>query len=199
MPRSRRPAAHGVIQLDDSDIDLQPQTDKAGWLFSDFDRIFRHIAAITGSREDHYDIYGHSAGGQILHRMAIFYPRSRADRIIAANAGFYTLPEADRALPFGIADMDLSESDLEAAFSSRLTLLLGARDNHETAGGTFLRTPATDRQGAGRLQRGRTFLETAERRAAELETPLNWTLRTVPDVGHDHVAMSAAAARILYE
>ena len=44
----------------------------------------------VGSREAQYDIFGHSAGGQIVHRMAIFHPDSKARRMVAANSAFYT-------------------------------------------------------------------------------------------------------------
>ena len=44
-------------------------------------------------------MFGHSAGAQILHRMVLFAPGSRADRIVAANSGFYTLADPDQALP----------------------------------------------------------------------------------------------------
>ncbi|MEO1046606.1 MAG: hypothetical protein AAFX04_14300 [Pseudomonadota bacterium] len=194
-----RPDGGGrVIRMRDEDIRFSVNPDRASWLFGDFDRVFDHIVTATGSRQQGYDIFGHSAGGQILHRLVLFHPQARAGRIIAANAGFYTLPDLAEPLPTGLADTGLTEADLKASLGRSLVLLLGEKDDNEGAGGTFLRTPATDRQGPGRLQRGRYFHRTAQRKAAELGIPLQWQVQTVPGAGHDFAAMTRGAAKLLY-
>ena len=92
-------AAAAVIRVRDEDIsfNLNPRRDE--WIFPDFDRIFGLITAATGSTQTTYDLFGHSAGAQILHRMVLFAPGSRADHIVAANSGFYTLADPDQPLP----------------------------------------------------------------------------------------------------
>ncbi|WP_129791881.1 heavy metal-binding domain-containing protein [Sphingosinicella sp. CPCC 101087] len=176
------------------DINDRPET----WLFNDFDRIFAILAGAVGSSRQLYDLFGHSAGGQILHRFALFQPSSRADRIVAANSGFYTLPDFSVPQPFGLAGTGLTESSLAAAFSRKLTLLLGELDNHPERGGIHLHTPLADSQGLDRLSRGRFFFEVARRQAERLGHALNWELEVVPGVAHDHVGMGRAAARLLY-
>lgn len=187
-----------VVRIRDEDIVFTPNPEPDTWLFNDFDRVFGLLKRATGSDQVGYDMFGHSAGGQILHRLVLFHPHSRAQRIIAANAGFYTLPNLDLPMIVGMAGSGVSEATLAQAFSRPLTLLLGEADNGDAAGGTILHTPLVDQQGLGRLDRGRYFFAQAEQRARAMNVPLAWRLRTVPGVGHNFRAMSQAAASLLY-
>src|SRR5271155_4121645 len=40
-----------------------------------------------------YYLYGHSAGGQFAHRLVLFMPNARYQRVVAANPGYYTMPQ----------------------------------------------------------------------------------------------------------
>lgn len=190
--------AADVVRIRDEDISftLNPRPDD--WLFNDFDRVFALLAAAAGSSQTGYDMFGHSAGGQILHRLVLFQPRSRAQHIIAANSGFYTLPDLDAPLLFGLGGIGVDPVSLARSFGCRLTLLLGENDNSDEAGGIHLHTPLADRQGLGRLARGQFFFRFGQQRAEAMGAPFAWRLQTVPNVGHDFRAMSHAAARLLY-
>jgi pimeloyl-ACP methyl ester carboxylesterase len=188
-----------VYRLADEDIVFDVNDDPKGWLFHDFDRLFDMVVKDIGSTETEYDIFGHSAGGQILQRMAIFYPDSKARRMVAANAGFYTLPRLDTPLIFGVADTRLRATDLELAFQEPLTLLLGQLDNENEMRGTQLRTPKADAQGIGRFARGQYFFSESQKIAAGLDAEFRWSIEAVPGVGHDFRRMGEAAARLLYE
>jgi len=179
-----------IVRLRDEDILFTPNPHPELWLFNDFDRVFALLKAAVGSESDGYDVFGHSAGGQILHRLALFHPRSRAQRIIAANAGAYTLPELETPLLFGLDGSGVDADGLGRSFACRLTLLLGENDNSDAAGGIHLHTPLADQQGLDRLSRGHFFYRFAEARAQAMNTPFAWTLRTVPHVGHDFRGMS---------
>jgi hypothetical protein len=187
-----------IVRLREEDISFNPNPRPETWLFRDFDRIFGLLASATGSERASYDLFGHSAGGQILHRAVLVNPRSRADRVIAANAGQYTQPDLDLPLPFGMKDTGMTETSLAGSFACELTLLLGEEDDNADAGGTLLRTPQLDEFGIYRLERGRIFFAAAERRARALGADFNWALETVANVGHDFPAMSRVAARKLY-
>lgn len=187
-----------TITLDDADIRFDVVTNRPDWIFDDFDRVFEQLVQTTDSEQETYDIFGHSAGGQILHRFALFAPRSRARVIIAANSGFYTFPDLSQALPTGIQGTGLTETDLSEAFGAHLVLLLGALDNNDQAGGTLLHTPHIDQsQGLGRLDRGLRFYEHARDEAERIEAVFNWQIKIIDDVGHSYRAMSAAAADYL--
>lgn len=177
-------------------VDVNPSESK--WIFGDFDRIVQVAKEAAGSTRSGYDVFGHSAGGQILHRQVLLHPESEADRIVAANAGFYTMPDLEAELPFGLKGAPVREEDLRASFARNLVLLLGEEDDHPEAGGIFLRSPSADRQGAGRLQRGRHFYEASRARAEEIGAEFDWEIETVPGVGHEFGRMSEAAAEYLY-
>jgi pimeloyl-ACP methyl ester carboxylesterase len=188
-----------VYRLADEDIVFDVNDDPREWLFHDFDRLFDMVVKDVGSRETEYDLFGHSAGGQIIQRMAIFHPDSKARRMVAANSGFYTVPWLDTPLIFGVADTRLTAADLERAFQEPLTLLLGQLDNENETRGTQLKTPKADEQGIGRLARGRYFFSESQKIAAALDAEFRWTIEEVPGVGHDFRRMAAAGARLLYE
>ncbi|MEO1407612.1 MAG: hypothetical protein AAFV54_14135, partial [Pseudomonadota bacterium] len=135
----------------------------------------------------------------VLHRMALFQPSTKADRIVAANAGWYTLPDLNQALPTGLLGSPIGEEDLKRSFASKLTILLGELDDSDAAGGTLLHTPVVDEQGLGRLSRGQNFYRSGQEQATALGVPFHWALKTVPNVGHDYQAMSLAAAQAVFD
>lgn len=198
MPTGPDGATPAIVDLRDEDISFRPNSRPETRIFGDFDRIFGLIVAAAGSERTRYDLFGHSAGGQILHRAVLFDPELRMDRIVAANAGQYTQPDPDLPLLVGMQDTGTTRASLTKSFACRLTLLLGELDNGPEAGGTLLRTPMLDRFGVYRLERGRRFFAAARERARMLGAEFNWTLDTVPYVGHDFRAMSNAAALRLY-
>ncbi len=187
-----------TITLNDADIQFDVATNRPDWIFDDFDRVFEKLVQTTDSEAETYDIFGHSAGGQILHRFAIFAPQSRARVIIAANSGFYTFPDLSQALPTGLEGTGLTETDLTHAFGAQLVLMLGALDNSDQAGGTLLHTSHIDQsQGLGRLDRGQRFFEHSRQEAERVEVAFKWQLQIIDGIGHDYRAMSAAAAEYL--
>lgn len=184
--------------LDEERFEYRVNGNAEEWIFADFDRLFETVVAAVGSERERYDVFGHSAGGQILHRLVLFQPRSRADRIVAGNSGFYTMPDTATALPFGVADTPVTMDGLEESLGRHLVLFLGEEDDASETGGTLLRSPTVDRQGLHRLARGRHFHESGRALAGRLGVDFGWRLRVVPGVGHDFRGMSAAAAEYLY-
>lgn len=178
---------------------LEVNPDRDDWIFADFDRIFAVARSALDLEADSYDLFGHSAGGQILHRLALFHPGSKTDRILAANSGWYTLPELETDFPYGLAGTPVEERGLaEALGEEGLVVFLGEEDDADETRGSLRSTPRADRQGPGRLSRGRYFYRVAEDAADRLGVALGWKLHLVPGVGHDYERMSAAAAEYLY-
>lgn len=193
--------------LSDVEIDRAAMTmtdygierDPRSWLFGDLDAVFTHVLGSTGLKTAQYDLFGHSAGGQFLHRFALFAGiGARAGRIVAANSGWYTVPERGARFPYGLEDAPITDGQLSAALGRRLVVLLGAEDNEHERRGELVRNPQTDRQGTHRLARGRYFHARAAQAARDLGTRFDWTLEVVPGVGHDARGMADAAARLLY-
>lgn len=198
MPPSVNGESPTVINLRDEDISFTVNPHRESWLFPDFDRIFGLLVKATGSAVTQYDMFGHSAGAQILHRLALFHATSKARRLLAANAGLYTLPSLDEPQLSGLAGTGITSRELTAALGAQLHVLLGELDNDGERGGIHLHTPKLDQHGISRLERGRHFFAAGQQQARRLNVPLHWHLHEIPGVGHDHERMGAAAAQILY-
>ena len=188
-----------LVYLDEEKFRYKINSNPEEWIFNDFDRIFSLVVNTLESKQSSYDIFGHSAGGQILHRLALFHPNSKANRILASNSGSYTLPDFNLKIPFGLKGTGMNPQNLNQSFESELVIFLGELDNENETGGLLLRSPTTDQQGLHRLERGKFFYRMAKQKAGEMQTPFNWKLEVVPDTGHDFRKMGAAAAKYFYE
>jgi pimeloyl-ACP methyl ester carboxylesterase len=187
------------VYIDESIKRFSLQPDSKRWLYHDFDRLFDLVISSTGSSQKQYDIFGHSTGGQILHRFALLFPDSKANRILASNSGSYTLPNSDTAFPFGVSNLDLNPSQLKKAFKKNLVIFLGELDNENETGGLILRSPTVDKQGTHRLARGKYFHSYSKTYAKKINSTFNWDLFIVPNVGHNQKLMAKAASQYLYE
>lgn len=186
------------VLLDEDGFTFEMNFDSETYIFNDFDRIFDAVKIELNLTTETYDAFGHSAGGHILHRMAIFHLNSKANKIYAGNSSFYTLPNFDLAYPFGMKNTLIKKDDLKKVFAQQLVVLLGEQDNENETGGTFLRSKTSDNQGLHRLARGNYFYETAKKRAQELDLKFNWKLHIVANTGHNHEEMGQAVGELLY-
>ena len=168
------------------------------WIFGDFDRIFSEVRDQLGLERTTYDMFGHSAGGQVLHRLTLFHPQSKAGRILAANSGWYTVPTFDDTFPYGLANSTATAEQVVKALQADLVVFLGELDNESETRGDLVRTPEVDVQGISRIRRGQYFYRKAMETAEKLNAKFNWRLKVVPKVGHDVQRMSEAAAEYLY-
>lgn len=162
---------------------------KSEWAFSVVENIFDHIKSVNNITNEQYDIFGHSAGGQFVHRMVMLMPESKIGIAIAANSGFYTLPDEDLEFPYGIKN---TEVDLQKVYQKRLIILLGELDNDPSLG-TFRTTDLAMEQGAHRLERGTSFFNANEELKNKKNWAFNWEMDTVENVGHDYEKMSENA------
>ncbi|MGZ5105944.1 MAG: hypothetical protein ACXWHB_15610 [Usitatibacter sp.] len=174
------------------------ETDREKWAFSTIEHLFDEVRDGQSS----YALFGHSAGGQFAHRMALFRPDGRASVIVAANAGWYTMPEwrSDKAkdsFPYSLAGSPAGVNELKRALSHRLVVLLGEKDD-DPRSANLSHTAGAEREGATRLERGENFFKAATAAATELGVPLAWELVEVPGVAHSTEAMSKAAADAMF-
>ncbi len=166
------------------------------WIFNDFDRVFEMVKNELDLRTDTYDMFGHSAGGQILHRFAIFHPNNKANRILAANSGWYTLATDSEDFPYGLKNT--VQTSKYVNFNSNLILFLGEKDDANEKRGSLRRSPEADEQGLHRLARGNYFFNTSRETAVKLKKSFNWEIEIINGIGHDYRKMGEAAADYLY-
>lgn len=168
------------------------------WTFGKVERLFDLVKALTGNTSERYHIYGHSAGAQFVHRLALFAPWARFATAVAANSGWYTMPTyGGKKFPYGLRRSGVSRDALKEAFGRRLVVLLGERDT-DAGDPTLRKTKAINRQGSNRFERGNVFYATASREAARLGAPLNWSLRVVPGARHYDPHMMPVAAQAFF-
>jgi hypothetical protein len=186
------------VHIDENAIEFNVNTNGEDWIFIDFDRVFKLVKNATNSNQGKYDLFGHSAGGQILHRLVLFNPDSKADRILASNAGTYTPPDYNTNFPFGMKNVGINQKKLARSFKKNLVLFLGELDNETETRGRMLRSETADKQGTNRLDRGKNFYTFSEELAKDLKMKFNWKIEVIPNVGHNQKKMAAAAADYLY-
>ena len=138
-------------------------------------------------------LFGHSAGGQFLSRVAAFASPPGVIRIVVANASSYVMPSLDELAPYGMGkvfdDRD-AENRLKSYLSLPLTIYLGEED---TGNKDLHNHPAARRQGAHRLERGENVFRVAKSMASEKGWLFNWNLVKVPKVGHSARRLLTAA------
>ncbi|EDP70860.1 hypothetical protein FBALC1_08873 [Flavobacteriales bacterium ALC-1] len=186
------------VHINENMIEFNINKNKEDWIFNDFDRIFKLVKKATKSKQRKYDMFGHSAGGQILHRFALFYPNSKANRILASNAGTYTFPDFNTNFPFGIMNVGIQKKQLKKSFKTKLVLFLGELDNDSETRGRMFRSETADKQGTNRFDRGNNFYKFSEELSKKHGMKFNWKLELVTNVGHDQKKMAEAAAEYLY-
>jgi pimeloyl-ACP methyl ester carboxylesterase len=166
---------------------------KSEWTYTVIENIFDHLKTVNSITNEQYDIFGHSAGGQFVHRMLLLMPESRIETAIAANSGFYSLPNEKLAFPYGLKNTEIDiKSNLQKAYKKRLIILLGELDNDPSLG-TFRTTDLAMEQGAHRLERGTTFFNANKELTNKNNWTFNWKIDTIKNVGHDYKKMSENA------
>jgi len=166
---------------------------KSEWAYTVVENIFDHLKTVNSITNEQYDIFGHSAGGQFVHRMLLLMPESRIETAIAANSGFYSLPNEKLAFPYGLKNAEIDiKSNLQKAYKKRLIILLGELDNDPSLG-TFRTTDLAMEQGAHRLERGTTFFNANKELTNKNNWTFNWEIDTIKNVGHDYKKMSENA------
>jgi poly(3-hydroxybutyrate) depolymerase len=178
--------------------DVAAQGDREKWAFSAIEHLFDEMR--DGQKD--YRIFGHSAGGQFVQRMALFLPENRASVMVAANPGWYTMPEwrkekAGEPFPYSLAGSRAGEAQLRQALARRLVVMVGEKDD-DPDDENLNQSSGAKKQGDTRVARGENFFKAAGAAAADLGVKLNWEFIEVPGVAHDGKSMSTAAAQALY-
>ena len=166
------------------------------WTFGIGTRLFEQLREQGIASTDRYGLFGHSAGGQFVHRMLSFGYRDRVAVAVSANAGTYAMPDLSTAWPWGLGATEVSTTELRALLAFPLTIMAGTADT-KTTGRFFPGGAKSMQQGPTRHARAHAYLRSGQQAAARLGVALAWRLVDVPDVGHDGRLMSDAAAPLI--
>ncbi len=168
------------------------------WTFGVDERLFAELRHQGVTARETYGLFGHSAGGQFVHRMLSFGYRDRVAVAISANAGTYAMPDLSIAWPWGLGDTAVNQASLVDWLGFPLIVLAGTQDV-KTSGRHFPGGPKSMRQGEHRYARAHSYVRLGRAAADAMGTQCAWQVIDVPGVGHDGRRMSEAAAPILTE
>lgn len=168
------------------------------WLYSVPARVLEALRAGGVIDRPVIRIFGHSAGGQFVHRMLATQGFGPFEAAIAANSGWYTLPTLDKPFPEGLGGLGLDEAALLRWLASPMIILAGDRDI-ATDDPNLPSQPEALAQGPHRFARSHRMIELGRVEAQRRGAPCNWVHIEVPGIGHDGEAMSHAAAAHWFE
>jgi hypothetical protein len=166
------------------------------WTYGIDERLFAALRDAGLTRRRRYGLFGHSAGGQFVHRMLSFGYRAHVAAAVSANAGTYAMPVVATPWPFGLGETGLDAAALREVLEFPVTVMTGTQDI-KTTGRYFPKGPRSMRQGATRHERAHNYVRAGHAAAEVLRTRCAWTVINVPDVGHDGERMSVAAAPVV--
>ena len=163
--------------------------------FSVVDRIVEEVKSRTQATGK-VILFGHSAGGQFVHRWALLGGKKVVDVIAVANSGWFTMPDRDIDYPYGIKNVGVTDKELAEAFAKPVILFMGGNDVGRKP--PFRDTPEADAQGMNRMERCTKYFHQCRAKAEELQVPFLWKLETVEGVAHQGVKMAEGAAAYIF-
>lgn len=147
-----------------------------------------------GDPNEDYFLFGFSAGGQFMSRVAAHATLpSGLQRIVMGGASTYVWPStsADWPIPYGFNGRADAEAELDRYLGLPITVFIGVDDTTVDANlssGTY-----PDAMGANRYERAQNFFAAGQAAASARGVPFGWAYVEVPGVGHNNVQMMAAA------
>lgn len=152
-----------------------------------------------GVAEARIHLFGHSGGGQFVHRYVMANP-DRVARFVVSAAGWYTQPDADHPFPLGVGANPLLPDlhlDPDAFLRVPGCVMVGQGDVRR---GRSLRTgPVVDAvQGANRVERARRWVAAMNRAAVRRGLPTPIDLHVLPAAGHRFAAMAARGGAVAH-
>jgi hypothetical protein len=166
---------------------------KSKWAFTLIEQMFDFANKEFKLNAPKYDLFGHSAGGQFVHRFMLFYPENRVRLAIAANPGFYTLPDLNEDFPYGLkkSPVKITQNDLLKWTNRDLILMRGTADIQRTE--NLRQSPEADAQGQNRFERAAFMFN----KIKTVNPNTKWNMFEVPGVAHDQKGMALAAQKVL--
>lgn len=163
--------------------------------FSVVDRIVEEVKSRTQATGK-VILFGHSAGGQFVHRWVLLGGKKGVDVIAVANSGWFTMPDRDIDYPYGIKNVGVTDKELAEAFAKPVILFMGGNDVERKP--PFRDTPEADAQGMNRMERCTKYFHQCRAKAEELRVPFRWKLETVEGIAHQGVKMAEGATSYIF-
>ena len=164
------------------------------WNFNFVESLFGEIVRFTQGSQATYDMWGHSAGAQFVHRYVTFMPDAHIGKAVACNSGWYTMPDLSVEFPYGLRKVSSADGELQKkALSRKLYVYVGGADT-STAG--LNDNEGSMAQGKNRNERGRYYYQQSQQLAKQLGYSFGWSFAEVPGVGHDPSGMAQGSRQV---
>lgn len=167
------------------------------YLNNSIDLLFDYIKSLFDLSQDSYDIYGHSAGAQFVHRYLLFSKSPKVNKAVAANAGWYTFLDGSN-FPYGINNppIDFSSQNVINFLNMDLHIHIGSADTDISS--SVNQSEGANSQGLNRFQRANNFFNYTTKIVEENDLNYNWSFLVVDGVAHSNSRMSKAAAKVIF-
>ena len=174
------------------------RSDKNLYLNNSIDTLFEFIKSKFNLKTNSYDIYGHSAGAQFVHRYLLMSEDPKVNIAVAANAGWYTFLNGAN-FPYGVKNppIVLSDSNVKVFLGTNLHILIGSNDIDLDS--SVNKSDGAQKQGLNRLQRAKNFFDYTSLIVEQNDLVFNWKYQLVPGAPHSNKVMSRAAVRIFFD
>jgi hypothetical protein len=169
------------------------RTPEARWSFTIVEGIHQRVRTGFRISDPRYDLFGHSAGAQFVHRFLLFKPNASVRNAIAANAGWYTVPDLTIPFAYGVKHplLPLNMRDIIGWTDRKIIILRGTADLN--ADHNLRVTPEANAQGKNRYERAAYMID----KARSVNPHTKWELVDVPGADHDQRKMAPKAQELL--
>jgi pimeloyl-ACP methyl ester carboxylesterase len=167
------------------------------YLNNSIDLLFDYIKSLFDLSQDSYDIYGHSAGAQFVHRYLLFSNSPKVNKAVAANAGWYTFLDGSN-FPYGINNppIDFNSQNVINFLNMDLHIHIGSADTDISS--SVNQSEGANNQGLNRFQRANNFFNYTTKIVEKNDLNYNWSFLVVDGVAHSNSRMSKAAAEVIF-
>ena len=167
------------------------------YLNNSIDLLFDYINPVFNLNQKSYDIYGHSAGAQFVHRYLLFSDNPQVNKAVAANAGWYTFLDGSN-FPYGISNppIEFNSQNVINFLNMDLHIHIGSADTDISS--SVNQSAGANNQGLNRFQRANNFFGYTTKIVEENGLNYNWSFLVVDGVAHSNSRMSKAAAEIIF-
>ena len=174
------------------------RSDKNLYLNNSIDTLFEFIKSKFNLKANSYDIYGHSAGAQFVHRYLLMSKDPKVNIAVAANAGWYTFLNGAN-FPYGVKNppIILSDSNVKEFLGTNLHILIGSNDIDVDS--SINKSDGAQKQGLNRLQRAKNFFDYTSLIVEQNDLTFNWKYQLVAGAPHSNKVMSRAAVGIFFD
>lgn len=167
---------------------------KETWTSNVIFRVIEDVQYRMGIDVKENYVVGHSAGGQFVHRMALFDP-GNITRFVAENSGNYTFLNEDFNYSFGLLDLpeDMKNDEALARYvSTPLSIYIGTADTNYYWDDPYVSgSPGAVAQGDNRYERAHNMFLQGQAVAQRLGVPFNWRIVDAEGIGHSSRGMES--------